>query len=301
MKKAFCLLLAILLAAPLWTLPGTAAGEKPVITAPADGNVLAAGDVTIHWTAVSGADYYTVNIRYIENGENGPLAANAVPRGRNVLHTARRDDGRVGERRIPHLCRIGPRDRSALFGHGNVPACGWKRAAARQKGGLFRGQSDGFVRLVPAACAALWAGSRQRGRRRRDVGGGAGAVRSRRTGAVARLRVHLLRDERPGARRPQESAGVGRTLCGEHHLFCHRSAAGRCRGNSDYAKLRGRVRLLYQPGPSGKRLHGLRRGQCLSQPLLRQGARNRLRIWNRACRPIRGNSGGGTLPCCSSR
>lgn len=46
MKKAFCLLLAILLAAPLWTLPGTAAGEKPVITAPADGNVLAAGDVT---------------------------------------------------------------------------------------------------------------------------------------------------------------------------------------------------------------------------------------------------------------
>ena len=79
MKKAFCLLLAILLAAPLWTLPGTAAGEKPVITAPADGNVLAAGDVTIHWTAVSGADYYTVNIRYIENGENGPLAANAVP------------------------------------------------------------------------------------------------------------------------------------------------------------------------------------------------------------------------------
>ena len=79
MKKAFCLLLAILLAAPLWTLPGTAAAEKPVITAPADGNVLAAGDVTIHWTAVSGADYYTVNIRYIENGENGPLAANAVP------------------------------------------------------------------------------------------------------------------------------------------------------------------------------------------------------------------------------
>ena len=79
MKKAFCLLLADLLAAVFLPAAGLAAGEKPVITSPDDGGVLAAGGVTVRWTAVSGADRYTVNIRYIENGEDGPLAADAVP------------------------------------------------------------------------------------------------------------------------------------------------------------------------------------------------------------------------------
>ena len=79
MKKAFCLLLAVLLTAVFLPAAGLAAGEKPVIISPDDGGVLAAGGVTVRWTAVSGADRYTVNIRYIENGEDGPLAADAVP------------------------------------------------------------------------------------------------------------------------------------------------------------------------------------------------------------------------------
>lgn len=79
MKKAFCLLLAVLLAAVFLPAAGLAAGEKPVITSPDDGGVLAAGGVTVRWTAVSGADRYTVNIRYIENGEDGPSRRTPSP------------------------------------------------------------------------------------------------------------------------------------------------------------------------------------------------------------------------------
>lgn len=98
MKKAFCLLLAVLLTAVFLPAAGLAAGEKPVIISPDDGGVLAAGGVTVRWTAVSGADRYTVNIRYIENGEDGPLAGGRRPRERHVLSAVRRNDGGARER-----------------------------------------------------------------------------------------------------------------------------------------------------------------------------------------------------------
>jgi hypothetical protein len=55
--------------------------DCPTIISPADGVVVAPGDVTLEWSPVDGADYYWVSIGYIENdvyyGMDGIYASDA--------------------------------------------------------------------------------------------------------------------------------------------------------------------------------------------------------------------------------
>lgn len=93
-----------------------------------------------------------------------------------------------------------------------------------------------------------------------------------------------------------KTAVTAEPLRGEHHLFRHRGQEGGRGGDPAHAQLCGGNRVLCQPDSSGKRLHGLRRRQRLPQPLLQQGARDRLRVRLRGWSTCSPPSGARTFP-----
>lgn len=74
MKKIICVLLCLLL---VCAFPYAASAQSPVIKGLIDGQTVN-GDIEIHWDEIADAEYYTVNVRYIQNSDSGPLAYDAV-------------------------------------------------------------------------------------------------------------------------------------------------------------------------------------------------------------------------------
>ena len=73
-KKMICALLCILIA---FSFSFAVTAESPVIKGISNGQTIN-GDTEIYWEEISSAEYYTVNVRYIQNGDGGPLAYDAV-------------------------------------------------------------------------------------------------------------------------------------------------------------------------------------------------------------------------------
>ncbi len=74
MKKAICF---ILCACMILSLSPTVYAQKPVIQGLINGQTVN-GDTEIFWEQIKNAQYYTVNVRYIQNADDGPLAYAAV-------------------------------------------------------------------------------------------------------------------------------------------------------------------------------------------------------------------------------
>ena len=74
MKKTVCAVLCLLLV--LSFSPGVSA-QSPAIKGISDGQTVN-GDMEIYWDKIETAEYYTVNVRYIQNSDSGPLAYDAV-------------------------------------------------------------------------------------------------------------------------------------------------------------------------------------------------------------------------------
>lgn len=68
----------ILLTISISCLTPLASAASVSLTGIYDGQVFPSGDISFGWTPVAEAEYYTVAIRYIEHGENGPLAADSI-------------------------------------------------------------------------------------------------------------------------------------------------------------------------------------------------------------------------------
>lgn len=74
MKKAICAVLCLLL---VFTFCPPVSAQSPVIKGIGDGQTVN-GDIQIYWDKIESAEYYTVNVRYIQNSDSGPLAYDAV-------------------------------------------------------------------------------------------------------------------------------------------------------------------------------------------------------------------------------
>lgn len=81
MKKAVCMFLCICL---LVSLSPAVYGQKPVIQGIINGQTVN-GDTVITWEKINNAEYYTVNVRYIQQADDGPLAYNAVKTMENTF------------------------------------------------------------------------------------------------------------------------------------------------------------------------------------------------------------------------
>jgi len=73
-KKTVCAVLCLVLV--LSFSPGVSA-QSPAIKGISDGQTVN-GDMEIYWDKIETAEYYTVNVRYIQNSDSGPLAYDAV-------------------------------------------------------------------------------------------------------------------------------------------------------------------------------------------------------------------------------
>jgi len=74
MKKAICF---VLCACMILSLSPVVYAQKPVIQGIENGQTVN-GDTEIFWEQIENAQYYTVNVRYIQNADDGPLAYDAV-------------------------------------------------------------------------------------------------------------------------------------------------------------------------------------------------------------------------------
>lgn len=74
MKKAICFVLCVCM---VLSLSPVAYAQKPVIQGIENGQTVN-GDTEIFWEQIENAQYYTVNVRYIQNADDGPLAYDAV-------------------------------------------------------------------------------------------------------------------------------------------------------------------------------------------------------------------------------
>ncbi len=74
MKKFVCIFLC---AALICAFPFAVTAQAPVIKGISDGQTVN-GDITVSWDKIENAEYYTVNVRYIQNSDSGPLAYDAV-------------------------------------------------------------------------------------------------------------------------------------------------------------------------------------------------------------------------------
>ncbi len=74
MKKAICTVLCLLL---IFSFCPPVSAQSPVIKGIGDGQTVN-GDIQIYWDKIESAEYYTVNVRYIQNSDSGPLAYDAV-------------------------------------------------------------------------------------------------------------------------------------------------------------------------------------------------------------------------------
>ncbi|MBR6777348.1 MAG: hypothetical protein IKM27_06340 [Clostridia bacterium] len=74
MKRITCIFLCLCI---LCAFPFVATAQAPVIKGIIDGQTVN-GDITISWDEIKNADYYTVNVRYIQNSDSGPLLYDAV-------------------------------------------------------------------------------------------------------------------------------------------------------------------------------------------------------------------------------
>lgn len=74
MKKFICISLCLIL---LFSFSFTVTAQAPTIKGISDGQTVN-GDIEIYWDEIDTAEYYTVNVRYIQNSDSGPLAYDAV-------------------------------------------------------------------------------------------------------------------------------------------------------------------------------------------------------------------------------
>lgn len=74
MKKIICLIICVAL---VCVFPYAVFAESPVIKGLDNGQTVNE-DITIYWDKVENSEYYTVNVRYIQNSDNGPLLYDAV-------------------------------------------------------------------------------------------------------------------------------------------------------------------------------------------------------------------------------
>ncbi|MBO5981080.1 MAG: hypothetical protein J6Q24_01395, partial [Clostridia bacterium] len=74
MKKTICTLLCLLL---VLSFCPVVSAQSPIIKGISDGQTVN-GDIEVYWDKIETAEYYTVNVRYIQNSDSGPLAYDAV-------------------------------------------------------------------------------------------------------------------------------------------------------------------------------------------------------------------------------
>lgn len=98
MKKTVCTALCLLL---IFSLCPVVSAQSPVIEGLSDGQTVN-GDLTVSWEHIENAQYYTVNVRYIQNSDTGPLLYDAVKTENNffTLEKSKMDELGFGTYRI---------------------------------------------------------------------------------------------------------------------------------------------------------------------------------------------------------